>query len=100
MKKLYGIRSKIIHGEEWGQNLRRRNIPQLLGLSADTINRDLARAVHKKQSDFINKSVIKIINLKIDEFNKNNRYEIMSNFTDLYFLFNSSLFQNDEDQDF
>jgi len=94
-KKLYNIRSKIIHGEEWYNFLRRSNIPSLLGLNVNINNHQLARAVHIKLLHFINKSLIKIINLKIENFQRNNNYRIMSNFEDLYFLLSSSVFQGD-----
>jgi len=91
-KRLYNTRSKIIHGEEWYNSLRRSNIPNLLSLNVNINNRQLARAVHNKLLHLINRSLIKIIKLKIENFARNNNYQIMSDFRDLYFLLNSSVF--------
>ena len=94
MRRLYGIRSKIIHGEDWFSLLRRKNIPALLGLDTSTNDQILAREVHGTLLNYIDNSFKKIINLKIENYTKNKNYHIMENFNGLYFLLNSPFFQN------
>lgn len=96
--KVYNIRSKIIHGTEWGKYMRKKEIPALLGLDPNVNDRILARAVHNKLLSYINKSLKRIIHLKIEKFTQNNSHEIMSDFTGLYFLINSPIFQDEEEE--
>lgn len=90
-KKLYGIRSAIIHGGNWPSKLRKKNFPEQLGLDNNVKEEVLARAVHEHLMTYINKAIRRIIQLKTDQVNNNKSPEIMKDFKDLYFLLNSKI---------
>ena len=94
-KKLYGIRSEIIHGGDWPSKLRKKKIPEQLGLANNAKKGLLARAVHERLVKYINRAIRNVIQLKIDQVNNNKSPEIMKdkNFKGLYFLLNSKIFK-------
>ena len=95
INKIYGIRSTIIHGEDWTESLRKKNIPRMLGFnSSDVGKRDIAIQIAKKLKPFINKSINKILDLKIKQKESNNNYQILDKFERLYFIENSEIIKN------
>ncbi len=92
-KKLYRIRSEIIHGGNWPSKLRKKKIPEQLGLDNNVKEDVLGRAVHEHLMKYINKAIRRIIQLKADRVKNNKSPEIMKDFKDLYFLLNSKIFQ-------
>lgn len=92
-KKLYGIRSEIIHGGNWPNKLRKDKIPEQLGLDNNVKKDVLARAVHERLAKYINIAIRKVIQLKIDQVKINKSSDVMKNFKDLYFMLNSKVFQ-------
>ena len=94
-KKLYRIRSEIIHGGNWPSKLRKKKIPEQLGLDNNVKKDVLARTVHECLMNYINKAIRNVIQLKTDQVNNNKSPEVMKdkNFKGLYFLLNSKIFK-------
>ena len=56
-KKLYGIRSAIIHGGNWPSKLRKKKFPEQLGLDTNAKEEVLARVVHEHLIKYVNKAI-------------------------------------------
>lgn len=90
-KKLYSIRSAIIHGEIWSKKLLKKKLPEQLGLDSNIKEEELARAIHERLLSYINKAFKKVIQLKLEQVKNSKSPEIMKNFKDLYFLLDSKI---------
>lgn len=90
-KKLYSIRSAIIHGEIWSKKLLKNKIPEQLGLDSNEKEEVLARAIHERLLMYINKAIKKVIQLKLEQVKNSKSPEIIKNFKDLYFLLDAKI---------
>ena len=95
INRIYGIRSKIVHGEDWIKHLKKKNIPQMLGFNSPNIEKsDIAKQIAKKLKPLINKSISKILDLKIIQKKSHNNHQVLDKFERLYFIENSEIIKN------
>ncbi len=95
INKIYRIRSKIAHGENWTNYLRKRGIPKILGFDSSNVEKkEIAKKIAKKLKPLINRSINKILDLKIEQKTSNDDYQIIEKFERLYFIENSEIIKN------
>lgn len=92
IKDFYGIRSDIAHGEDWSSSLSKEKIRKHIGIEDPNEEKSvIMKKVYLKLRDYIDKALLKIIDLKYKKVSKGENQKLLDAFKGTYFVENSFL---------